>query len=72
MADKEIHLTFTPLEANALAVALRVLKEMINVAPGKAVYSNLGPSAERDLVIEKLDAVQATLHKQLEQQMPKK
>ena len=72
MSDKMIHLVFAPLQANALAVALKVVKEMLAVAPNTPVYPNLGDfGLERELAKAQINATQETLLKQLEEQMPK-
>ncbi len=72
MSEKMIHLVFTPQQANGLALTVKALKEMLAIAPGVPVYPNLGDfKLERDLIKAEVDALQQTLLKQLEEQMPK-
>jgi hypothetical protein len=73
MSEKMIHLEFTPMQANHLAIMVKLAKEMLAVAPGVAVYPNLGDfKMERELVKTAIDSTQKVLIKQLEEQMPTK
>lgn len=72
MSEKIIRLTFTPQQANTLAIAIKLAKEMLAVAPNTPVYPNLGDfGLERDLIRAEIHATQEELLKQLETQMPK-
>ena len=52
--------------------ALKLVKEMLAVAPNTPVYPNLGDfGLERELAKAQINATQETLLKQLEEQMPK-
>lgn len=72
MAGKEIHLIVTPQQAKALAIVLELAKQMFAVAPGMPVYPNLGDfGLERDLIKAEINAAQATVLAQMEEQMPR-
>jgi hypothetical protein len=72
MSEKQIHIILTPQQANGLAVALKLVKEFIDIPPNTPVYPNLGDfKLERELVKAEIAAIQSTLMKQLEEQMPK-
>lgn len=72
MSERMIHLTFTPLQANSLAIALKMVKEMIALPPNAPVYPNLGDfQLERELIKAQVNDTQEILLKQLEEQMPK-
>jgi len=72
MSDKKIHLEITPQQATTLSLSLELAKQMLAVAPGTAVYPNLGDfKLERDLIHAELKATREELIRQLEPQMPK-
>jgi hypothetical protein len=72
MSEKMIRLIFTPQQAKALCIAVKLSKEMMMVAPNTPVYPNLGNfELERDLTRAELAAAQETLLRQMEEQMPK-
>jgi hypothetical protein len=73
MSEKMIHLEFTPMQANHLALMVKLAKEVLAVAPGTVVYPNLGDfQMERELVKTAIDSTQKVLIEQLEKQTPKK
>jgi hypothetical protein len=72
VAEKQIHLIVKPQQAKALAAVLQLAKEFFVMAPGTVVYPNLGNFAlERDLIKAEINATQATVLAQMEEQMPK-
>lgn len=66
-----IHLEFTPMQANQLAVMVKLAKEFLAMKPGTAVYPNFGDfQMERELIKAEIDATQEALLRQLKEQMP--
>ena len=72
MAEKMIILTLTPMQANYLAISVKLATEVLSVAPGTPVYPNLGEwQVEREMVKSAIGNLHKEIVKQLEGQMPK-
>jgi hypothetical protein len=73
MSEKQINIVLTPHQANGLAIAVKLVKDILDQPPNTPVYPNLGNfKLERELIKAEILAIQDTLLKQLEEQMPKK
>lgn len=72
MAEKTIHLTFTPMQANHLAISVQLAKELLTQPPGTVIYPNLDDwKIGRESVVMYVEAIYASLIRQMEGQMPK-